>query len=314
MQITVLMENSTQNPTLAAEHGLSLFIRHGGRSWLLDAGASGDFVKNADALGLPPEQVQAAILSHGHYDHGGGLAAFFARNHAAPVYAMRAAGECYLSGDGPDRHPIGLPDTVLPRYAGRFVWLDGPLQPAPGVTLLPHTTPGLAAIGAARKLYRAGAGQIEPDDFRHELTAVFETDAGLVAVNSCSHGGVPAILAEVQARFPGRPDPCLCGRAASARAQGRAGDLHLLPPGAAQSGRQLPPLRRAGGVHRPLHRHGGVCRPAVALGGASPSAEHRHADFAVTKTTPGGQPDAARRGCAAGMWLEKFLTSGRRWR
>ena len=105
MQITVLMENSTQNPTLAAEHGLSLFIRHGGRSWLLDAGASGDFVKNADALGLPPEQVEAAILSHGHYDHGGGLAAFFARNHAAPVYAMRAAGECYLSGDGPTGTP-----------------------------------------------------------------------------------------------------------------------------------------------------------------------------------------------------------------
>ena len=205
MQITVLIENSTQNPALVAEHGLSLFIRHGGRSWLLDAGTSGDFVRNADALGLPPEQVQAAILSHGHYDHGGGLAAFFARNRTAPVYAMRAAGECYLSGDGPDRHPIGLPDTVLPRYARRFVWLDGPAQPAPGVTLLPHTTPGMAAIGAAKKLYRAGAGRIEPDDFRHEITAVFETDAGLVAVNSCSHGGVPAILAEVQARFPGRP-------------------------------------------------------------------------------------------------------------
>ena len=219
MQITVLMENSTQNPTLAAEHGLSLFIRHGGRSWLLDAGASGDFVKNADALGLPPEQVQAAILSHGHYDHGGGLAAFFARNHAAPVYAMRAAGECYLSGDGPDRHPIGLPDTVLPRYAGRFVWLDGPLQPAPGVTLLPHTTPGLAAIGAARKLYRAGAGQIEPDDFRHELTAVFETDAGLVAVNSCSprrragHPGRQSSAASRAARSVPLWAGCICAGA-----------------------------------------------------------------------------------------------------
>ena len=205
MQITVLIENTTQNPALTPEHGLSLFIRYGGHLWLLDAGASGAFAANADVLGLPLDSVEAAILSHGHYDHGGGLAAFFARNAHAPVYALRAAGEAYSSGDGTARHEIGLPDTVLPRYAPRFVWLDGEAHPAPGVTLLPHATPGLDAVGAQRHLYRGRGDAVRPDDFRHELTAVFETETGLVVINSCSHAGLPVILDEVAARFPNRP-------------------------------------------------------------------------------------------------------------
>ena len=234
MQFTVLIENTARDPALTAEHGLALYIRHNGHVWLLDAGASGAFAQNADALGLPLEAVQAGILSHGHYDHGGGLAAFFARNAGAPVYAMRAAGEAYSSGDGDARHEIGLPDTVLPCHAGRFVWLDGPAQPAPGVTLLPHTTSGLAAVGAARKLYRGRGGAVLPDDFRHELTAVFETDAGLAVFNSCSHGGAQAILAEAAARFPGRPIRAYVG-GLHLRGRRDGQEVCVLPPGELQA-------------------------------------------------------------------------------
>ena len=205
MQITVLIENTTQDAALTAEHGLSLYIRHRGRVWLLDAGASGAFAGNADALGLPLAAVDAAILSHGHYDHAGGLDAFLQRNGSAPVYALRAAAQPYCSGDGDARHGIGIPANVLPRWAGRFVWLDGAAQPAPGVTLLPHSTPGLEKTGAARRLYRGSGQQVWPDDFRHELTAVFETAGGLVVVNSCSHAGLPVILDEVAAQFPRQP-------------------------------------------------------------------------------------------------------------
>lgn len=204
MQITVLMENTTRNPALTAEHGLSLLIRYRGSCCLLDAGASGAFARNARLLGVDLRRVKYAILSHGHYDHGGGLAAFCQQNTTAPIYAMESAAEPYCSGDGMQRHDIGLPDSVYPRYADRFCWIRKACQPAPGVTLLPHTTPGLAQIGQKRKLYRGRGEEVCPDDFRHELTAVFETEAGLVVCNSCSHAGVPAILQEVAARFPGR--------------------------------------------------------------------------------------------------------------
>lgn len=211
MRITVLIENETRDPALACEHGLSLAVEYRGRIWLLDAGSSGAFAQNAQALGIALPRVEYAVLSHGHYDHGGGFSEFFARNGRAPVYAMRAAAEEYCSGDGAARHSIGIPEWVLPAFAGRFVWLDGPLEPAAGVTLLPHTTPGLSAAGAARKLYRGGGESAEPDDFRHELTVVFDTAEGLVVLNSCSHAGLPVILREVSNRFPGRPIRAFAG-------------------------------------------------------------------------------------------------------
>ena len=85
MRVTVLIENTA--PTgLACEHGLSLHIEHGGRRWLLDAGASPRLVENAAALEVDLGAVDAAVLSHGHFDHAGGFSAFFARNAAAPLY------------------------------------------------------------------------------------------------------------------------------------------------------------------------------------------------------------------------------------
>lgn len=204
MKITVLMENTTSDPRLTAEHGLSLYIEYRGRAFLLDAGSSGDFAANADRLGVSLEPVEACFLSHGHYDHAGGLTAFLDRNPGAPVYAMENAACPYYSGDGEQRHPIGIPRPVLQRLPGRLVPVRELTQCRPGIWLLPHSTPGLEAVGAAKKLYREKNGVIFPDDFSHEMTVVFETSAGLVLCNSCCHGGLEAVLQEAAGAFPGR--------------------------------------------------------------------------------------------------------------
>ncbi|MFW5747808.1 MAG: MBL fold metallo-hydrolase, partial [bacterium] len=79
MRIDVLIENTlpAENPLdLSREHGLSLFLREGERTLLFDTGASPKFLANARKLGIRPETASAVVLSHGHYDHGGGLEAF----------------------------------------------------------------------------------------------------------------------------------------------------------------------------------------------------------------------------------------------
>ena len=98
MKTVVLIENTApEGSCLASEHGLSFYVEHRGKAILLDAGASGAFADNAAALGVDLGQVDTAVLSHGHYDHAGGLGRFFACNDHAKVYARPSAGGAYFS-------------------------------------------------------------------------------------------------------------------------------------------------------------------------------------------------------------------------
>ena len=73
--VTALIENQTSG-NLKAENGLSLWIDIDGTPVLFDTGASGAFMDNADALGIPVRTVKEVILSHGHIDHCGGFFRF----------------------------------------------------------------------------------------------------------------------------------------------------------------------------------------------------------------------------------------------
>ena len=215
MQITVLIENGPCQG-LACEHGLSLYVQYRGKRYLLDAGQSGLFARNAQALGLDLAAVDAAVLSHGHYDHAGGLEAFFACNAQARVYLRREATLPFYSG-GETRY-IGMPQDVLARFGQRFVFVQGMLELAPGLFLLPHTTPGLEAVGERAALYCKRDGQLLPDDFRHEQTAAFETPRGLVLLSRCSHAGIVHCVREAMAFLPNR------------RVYAVVGGFHLMQP------------------------------------------------------------------------------------
>ncbi len=91
MRIVTLLENSAFREDLSCEHGLSLYIETCGKKILFDAGQSGTFACNAEKLGIDLAGVELAVLSHGHYDHGGGLAEFLKINQTAPVYLHRDA-------------------------------------------------------------------------------------------------------------------------------------------------------------------------------------------------------------------------------
>ena len=202
MKITVLVENTSKNE-LKSEHGLSFLIEFQSARYLLDAGSTDAFMKNANALGVDLRDIKACILSHGHYDHGGGFEAYLDACENIPLYMMREATGDYYSGKG-ELHYIGLPKGLRTYHLERIRWVDAVQEIAEHVYLVPHTSKGLEQIGECAKLYRQVGEEYLPDDFRHELSLVFETMKGLIVFNSCSHGGVKNILSEVQQVFPGK--------------------------------------------------------------------------------------------------------------
>ena len=73
--VTTLMENNAAKDGMLTEHGLSLHLTDGSFTLLLDTGATPAFLDNANKLGISLESVDTLVLSHGHYDHTGGVKA-----------------------------------------------------------------------------------------------------------------------------------------------------------------------------------------------------------------------------------------------
>lgn len=185
MRITVLTENTTCREDLACEHGLSLYIETGDQKILFDAGASGVFAENAEKLGIDLAQVDFAILSHGHYDHGGGLGRFLEISKTAPVYVSRHAFGPHHNG--PEKY-IGL-DPAL-KGNGQLVYADDFLQIAPGITLHSCNDRKLRFPIEPYGLSRMENGQLFPEDFRHEQYLLIEEAGKRICISGCSHKGI----------------------------------------------------------------------------------------------------------------------------
>ena len=185
MKIVTLMENTTCREDLACEHGLSLYIETGDRKILFDAGQSGAFADNAEKLGIDLTQVDTVILSHGHYDHGGGLLRFLEVNQTAPIYLSRYAFEPHHNAA---EKYIGL-DPAL-QDSGRLIFVDDRLELGEGITLhacrdricsQPMDSAGLTVLEN---------GVLNPEDFRHEQYLLLEEDGKQVCISGCSHRGI----------------------------------------------------------------------------------------------------------------------------
>lgn len=204
MKVTALIENTTPDAGLRCEHGLALFIEYDGWRCLLDAGASAAGLENAPGLGVDLSKADAAVLSHGHYDHSGGFPAFFACNGHAPLYLRpQAVEESWQVRKDGERKYLGVP-PALREQRDRLRFITDPTEIHPGVWLLPHTTPGLEKRGEKVAMYRQGPDGLHPDDFAHEQTMVVVHGEELAVFSSCSHAGADTVVEEVQAAFPGK--------------------------------------------------------------------------------------------------------------
>ena len=189
MKLWTLIENTTCASSLRAEHGLSLYLETDHHHILFDAGQSGAFADNAEQLGIDLSQVDLVILSHGHYDHGGGLSRFLAINDKAPIYLSRYAFEAHHNAT--DAY-IGLNPAL--QSSDRLVFVDGNMALGKGLTLCSCNERSRPYPADPFGLTVAEDGVLVPDDFRHEQYLLIEEAEKTILISGCSHKGILNIV------------------------------------------------------------------------------------------------------------------------
>jgi 7,8-dihydropterin-6-yl-methyl-4-(beta-D-ribofuranosyl)aminobenzene 5'-phosphate synthase len=192
VNVTIVVDDEA-GEGLVAEHGLCLWVREAQRSLLLDCGQGHALASNAAALGVALNSVQDLVLSHGHYDHSGGLPEVVKRAPAVEVHCHPQANGARYSLRGGIPRPIGMPETTratlhsLP--AQRLHWVAQPVAfgPAMGITgPIPRVT-DFEDTGGPFFTDKEGTHADPIDD---DLALWIRTDAGLVVLVGCSHAGL----------------------------------------------------------------------------------------------------------------------------
>lgn len=210
MNITVLAENTSAREDLRSEHGLSLYMETARHKLLFDAGSGSLFAENAQKLGVDLGAVDIAVISHGHYDHGGGLETFLHLNDHAPIYCnARAFQPHYSNRKSGEKAYIGLDPSLLPnerfRFCGDDFVIDDELTLFAGVT-------GETLLPAGNvDLFVKTDGEFRHDDFVHEQNLIISEGGKTILVAGCAHRGILNILARLEALLGHPPDAVIGG-------------------------------------------------------------------------------------------------------
>lgn len=206
MKIVTLLENTSRRPGLAAARGLSLYVETAANKVLFDMGPDASFLENARALGVDLSAVDIAVLSHGHSDHGGGLAAFCGINPRTNIYLRREAlGAYYAVLPGQEPGYIGLP-RMAATLSGRFVFTGERETPGAGLTLFSDVEDDRSLRAVAPKLQEKTGTGFRPDGFAHEQHLLVEEGGKAALLAGCGHLGIVNTLRAAKRHLGRAPD------------------------------------------------------------------------------------------------------------
>jgi 7,8-dihydropterin-6-yl-methyl-4-(beta-D-ribofuranosyl)aminobenzene 5'-phosphate synthase len=200
LTITTLSENTSSGRDLLGEWGLSMLVQAGGRKLLLDAGASDSIARNLDTLKADLGGVEAIVLSHGHYDHTGGLPAVLAKagGRELPVVAHPDVwGQKYSKNrkTGEYRY-AGMPyrQEELERLGARFRLSSTPAWFGEDIAASGEEPMATGFEAVAPNLFVKTEGGFIPDTMADDQSLYMRTEEGLVILLGCAHRGVVNIV------------------------------------------------------------------------------------------------------------------------
>lgn len=208
MKIHILTDNRTRKRVCLAEHGLSIFIEHPDANILFDTGQSDVYCHNASDMGVDLKKTDCVVLSHGHYDHCGGLIHFPKTDCFPKIYVHESAlvKRYALNANGPRYREAGVPWS-LNDYSfikDSIVFTRRHLQIAPGVTLCGEIPSTVSFEEVPEGFYIGDNIEKSVDMVKDEQMLIFDTEKGLCIFLGCSHPGVVNCLNYASRQFPGK--------------------------------------------------------------------------------------------------------------
>lgn len=207
MKITTLIENNqSDKENLFFEHGLSLLLEADGKRILFDTGQSGNFIENSILLNKNLSELDAVIISHGHYDHSGGYKKFVevsqhkpelivGEEFFKPKYKIISENEYKYNGNSFDEEYIYKESIQLRKISEDITYLSDK------IIIFHHFTKSNEFEKMnSRFLIKENSSYI-PDEFDDEIAIGVITEKGLVVIVGCSHVGVVNILDTIYERI-----------------------------------------------------------------------------------------------------------------
>ena len=193
-EITILVENTSHNTALLCEHGLSCWIRFGGKRILFDTGQTDKIINNAEQLGVDLAETDAMILSHGHYDHTGAIPAVMNTASKATVYLHpNAVGKRYSIKNrkakmvGTSNETENTLKTL--ENNNRIILTKSPTEIVDGLFATGQIPRKTTFENTGGNFFMDEQGQI-PDPLYDDQAVYFNTPSGIVVILGCAHSGV----------------------------------------------------------------------------------------------------------------------------
>lgn len=201
MRIINLVENELGNSGCEAAHGLSFYVETENHKFLFDSSPSEVVIRNAQTLGVDLTAVDTVILSHGHYDHSGGILPFVEINPRAKIYMQHNAGGEYYAFDGEEMgfRYIGIDKNILSVPQVQLLKGDTKIDDELQIFTVDHRAYPLTSTN--KRLRELCNGQYIQDEFHHEQNLLLTADGKKILFCGCAHNGILNVMETLERKF-----------------------------------------------------------------------------------------------------------------